>query len=46
MYQKKFSLIFADGASVFISGSKPVGLISEMKNEMKYITKWLSTNKL
>ena len=43
---KNFSLFFADDSSLFLSGNKPDDLISEMNNEMEYITDWLSTNKL
>ena len=44
--EKMFSLFFADDSSLFLSGHKPDDLINEMNNEMKYITEWLSTNKL
>ena len=44
--EKKNSLYFAGDSSLFLSGNKPDDLIGEMNNEMKYITKWLSTNKL
>ena len=44
--RKMFSLFFADDSSLFLLGNKPDDLIGEMNNEMKYITEWLSTNKL
>ena len=44
--EKMFSLFYADDSSLFLLGNKPDDLIGEMNNEMKYITEWLSTNKL
>ena len=41
-----FSIKSHNDSSLFLSGNKPVDLISEMHNEIKYITQWLSTNKL
>ena len=46
MYQKKFVRYFLQMTSLFLSGNNPDDLISEMNNEMKYITEWLSMNKL